>query len=225
MASNTPKRVIHLVQNPESENPDYMAAENFNISKAAHPVACVIHLLFKATGVLCYFFCGLFTSSNVMVFITVLISSCLDFWITKNVTGRLLIGLRWWNAAELLPEDFENNNLPNMEKLKITKTGTNMVEINNVPLNREDDSNDSSDEFDPQHQDDWYFESYDINVSASFVDANVFWWSQAANSIFWGIFLVLKVTSLQLFWVRKYKFVTLGYFDWNSLLFDELKHL
>lgn len=28
--------------------------------------------------------------------------SALDFWTVKNVTGRLLVGLRWWN-------DFDQN--------------------------------------------------------------------------------------------------------------------
>lgn len=23
-----------------------------------------------------------------------------DFWITKNVTGRLLVGLRWWEEID-----------------------------------------------------------------------------------------------------------------------------
>ena len=147
--NNTQKRIIHLVQNPESENPDYLTADNFNISKAAHPVACVFHLLFKATGVLSYLFFGVFTNSQIVVFISVLLSACLDFWTTKNITGRLLIGLRWWNAAELLPEDFDNNKMPNMEKIKIKRKGTNEVEIKNVPLDRDNDSDDSSDEYDP----------------------------------------------------------------------------
>ena len=30
--------------------------------------------------------------------------SCLDFWTTKNITGRYLIGLRWWTEGEF---DFE----------------------------------------------------------------------------------------------------------------------
>lgn len=25
---------------------------------------------------------------------------CRDFWVVKNVTGRLLVGLRWWNKVE-----------------------------------------------------------------------------------------------------------------------------
>lgn len=31
------------------------------------------------------------------IFIVVVILDCLDFWTVKNITGRLLVGLRWWN--------------------------------------------------------------------------------------------------------------------------------
>ncbi len=32
-----------------------------------------------------------------MVFITVVLLNCMDFWVVKNVTGRILVSLRWWN--------------------------------------------------------------------------------------------------------------------------------
>ena len=44
---------------------------------------------------------NLFTKSSVSVFVTVLLSSCLDFWVTKNLTGRSLIGLRWWSSNDI----------------------------------------------------------------------------------------------------------------------------
>lgn len=34
---------------------------------------------------------------DVITFITVMILSALDFWTVKNITGRLLVGLRWWS--------------------------------------------------------------------------------------------------------------------------------
>jgi hypothetical protein len=35
--------------------------------------------------------------TDVNTFIIVVILSALDFWTVKNVTGRLLVGLRWWS--------------------------------------------------------------------------------------------------------------------------------
>ena len=43
--------------------------------------------------------CGLFSSSFVTNFVLVVVLLMLDFWTTKNVTGRLLVGLRWWNEV------------------------------------------------------------------------------------------------------------------------------
>ena len=48
---------------------------------------------------------GLFVSSSVRIFVTTMLCCCLDFWITKNVTGRLLIGLRWWSGSDLTEND------------------------------------------------------------------------------------------------------------------------
>ena len=38
-----------------------------------------------------------FFLSDVDTFIVVVVMSALDFWTVKNVTGRLLVGLRWWH--------------------------------------------------------------------------------------------------------------------------------
>jgi hypothetical protein len=35
--------------------------------------------------------------SDVNTFIIVTALSGIDFWIVKNITGRLLVGLRWWS--------------------------------------------------------------------------------------------------------------------------------
>ncbi len=46
-----------------------------------------------------------FTKSSVTIFVTVLLSGCLDFWVTKNLTGRHLIGLRWWSSNDISSEE------------------------------------------------------------------------------------------------------------------------
>lgn len=48
---------------------------------------------------------SMFTRSTVKVFVTSLLCSVLDFWITKNITGRYLVGLRWWTSGELTEDD------------------------------------------------------------------------------------------------------------------------
>ena len=34
------------------------------------------------------------------IFLTIVLLLALDFWTVKNVTGRLLVGLRWWNKVD-----------------------------------------------------------------------------------------------------------------------------
>jgi hypothetical protein len=63
---------------------------------AGHPVACVATFAFKVMAIITYLFSGL-VFSDVFVFIIVTVLSGMDFWAVKNVTGRLLVGLRWWS--------------------------------------------------------------------------------------------------------------------------------
>merc|ERR1719382_1638742 len=62
------------------------------LQTAAHPVTCVFHAAFKL-GVLLFYFNGGYVST----FILTTIFAALDFWTVKNITGRLLVGLRWWS--------------------------------------------------------------------------------------------------------------------------------
>lgn len=67
------------------------------LSSSAHPVTCVFHAAFKIMVVLCYLYGHWIGGSYVTCFILATIFAALDFWTVKNVTGRLLVGLRWWN--------------------------------------------------------------------------------------------------------------------------------
>eukprot|EP01016_Furgasonia_blochmanni_P034249 TRINITY_DN3671_c0_g1_i1.p1 TRINITY_DN3671_c0_g1~~TRINITY_DN3671_c0_g1_i1.p1 ORF type:complete len:293 (-),score=68.83 TRINITY_DN3671_c0_g1_i1:41-919(-) len=68
----------------------------FDFTKAAHPWACFFHFIFKVGAALSYLFLY-FIYGKVTTFIFVVLFSSFDFWTVKNITGRLLVGLRWWN--------------------------------------------------------------------------------------------------------------------------------
>ena len=72
-------------------------------SKSGHPITCIFHILFKVAAILIYLMGGVFEKSTNFVTVTVLcvISLSMDFWTVKNVTGRLLVGLRWWANEEV----------------------------------------------------------------------------------------------------------------------------
>ena len=65
------------------------------VCSAKHPTASAFHLLFKLSALLVYLFGTLFTSNYVLIFVVCVLLISFDFWTTKNVTGRLLVGLRW----------------------------------------------------------------------------------------------------------------------------------
>lgn len=69
-------------------------------SSVRHPVASFFHLFFRVSAVLVYLLCEIFSSSFIacMVFIILLLSA--DFWTVKNISGRLMVGLRWWNQVD-----------------------------------------------------------------------------------------------------------------------------
>ncbi|XP_002129480.2 Golgi apparatus membrane protein TVP23 homolog B [Ciona intestinalis] len=68
--------------------------------RVVHPVACFFHLFFRVSALIVYLVCGLTTAGFVSSFIAILLLLSADFWTVKNVTGRLLVGLRWWNKVD-----------------------------------------------------------------------------------------------------------------------------
>ena len=65
-----------------------------------HPIAVVFHVGFRAAAVVWYLFASSLFDGFVFAFIVQVLLLALDFWTVKNVTGRLLVGLRWWNEVK-----------------------------------------------------------------------------------------------------------------------------
>mmetsp|Transcript_44384 Transcript_44384/g.111837 ORF Transcript_44384/g.111837 Transcript_44384/m.111837 type:complete len:208 (-) Transcript_44384:146-769(-) len=69
--------------------------------QATHPITLFFHCFFKALALLVYLFAQLLLGiQDVPLFITVATLLAMDFWTVKNITGRLLVGLRWWNRVK-----------------------------------------------------------------------------------------------------------------------------
>ncbi|CAK9251402.1 unnamed protein product, partial [Sphagnum jensenii] len=71
-----------------------------------HPSAIVFHILFKALSIFIYMFGSWITSNFIFNFVVCIVLLAFDFWTVKNVTGRLLVGLRWWSYVR---EDGSND--------------------------------------------------------------------------------------------------------------------
>jgi len=79
------------------------------LRESSHPTVCIFHVLFKGGALFMYLFGDVFakgskggTSGANFITVTVVCMLLLaaDFWVVKNITGRLLVGLRWWNKVE-----------------------------------------------------------------------------------------------------------------------------
>lgn len=60
----------------------------------------VFTLLFKALGMFSYLFFNLVIGDDILLFILVTLLSAFDFYMVKNISGRLMIGMRWWSDLD-----------------------------------------------------------------------------------------------------------------------------
>ncbi|KAI9267964.1 hypothetical protein BDA99DRAFT_504502 [Phascolomyces articulosus] len=81
------------------------AARNNNavreyFQQSSHPIAAFFFLAFRLGALLMYLLGSIFTDNFTLVFVVTILLLAFDFWTVKNVSGRLLVGLRWWNEIQ-----------------------------------------------------------------------------------------------------------------------------
>lgn len=69
-------------------------------ASARHPVACMFHVGFKVLSVAAFLFLNAFIGEDILTFVVVVLFAAFDFWTVKNVTGRLLVNLRWHSEID-----------------------------------------------------------------------------------------------------------------------------
>lgn len=74
------------------------------VENYANPKTCLFHVLFKGAALAFYILSALFFDSFVIIFVVTVFLAAIDFWVVKNVSGRILVGLRWWNEINDLGE-------------------------------------------------------------------------------------------------------------------------
>lgn len=92
-------KVDSLIDSSNVRSIPDMVFNKLGLATSSQPHICFLHLMFKAAAILYYIFGGVMMNS-VSIFIWVSIFSVMDFWVTKNITGRLLVGLRWWSVVD-----------------------------------------------------------------------------------------------------------------------------
>ena len=90
--------VISNQQNKNKSSKEIYSIQNI-IHNANHPIICMILIIVKCFALLSFILFGFFIKSETIYLIVILLGVC-DFWITKNIAGRRLVGLRWWNEVK-----------------------------------------------------------------------------------------------------------------------------
>ncbi|RDX75288.1 Golgi apparatus membrane protein-like protein ECHIDNA, partial [Mucuna pruriens] len=65
---------------------------------------CALTISSYAAALAFYILSALFIDNFVIIFVVTVLLAALDFWVVKNVSGRILVGLRWWNEIDDLGE-------------------------------------------------------------------------------------------------------------------------
>ncbi|KAI9932846.1 hypothetical protein ASPWEDRAFT_33824 [Aspergillus wentii DTO 134E9] len=90
---------------------------------SAHPITLLCFLGIRIGALLMYLFGVLFIKDFILVFILTLLLLSADFYYLKNIAGRRLVGLRWWNEVDVSSGDshwvFESSD-PNTRSINST---------------------------------------------------------------------------------------------------------
>lgn len=86
------------------------------LHELSHPSALFCYILFRLFPIFMYLFGHLVLmlvtqeSWFILYFIVLILLVAADFWNVKNISGRLLVGLRWWNETSTQEglTEFEN---------------------------------------------------------------------------------------------------------------------
>ncbi|OVF09264.1 putative Golgi apparatus membrane protein [Clavispora lusitaniae] len=99
------------------------AAENIQertwsqrLQESSHPIALLFFIFFRIAPIFVYLFGSIIlslvtkNSRFILHFIILILLVSADFWNLKNISGRLLVGLRWWNETNMKQgsNEFEN---------------------------------------------------------------------------------------------------------------------
>jgi len=68
--------------------------------QSSHPIALLFFYLFRTAAIAVYIFGGFFTDNFVLSTVAVVVLLAMDFWTCRNVSGRSLVGLRFWNQVD-----------------------------------------------------------------------------------------------------------------------------
>ena len=100
------------ITNPEQDKKRESRIDKF-LKNSSHPIICLFTVLFKVLSLLSFLILEKLTEKKSVIYLATILFGSADFWVTKNLSGRLLVGLRWWNEVKENGEEvwiFESKN-------------------------------------------------------------------------------------------------------------------
>ena len=98
------KPKVESISKVPEEKPKYKVQTRTTITNfyknASHPCICLFTFIFKIAAFVIYIIISFFTNQKGLIYLSVILLGSVDFWITKNISGRFLVGLRWWNEVK-----------------------------------------------------------------------------------------------------------------------------
>ncbi|CAA9964530.1 hypothetical protein CFE70_008445 [Pyrenophora teres f. teres 0-1] len=86
---------------PAQNAPAAPAPGSLSWRLSSHPITLLTFLFFRISSLLVYLLgLRLLTSNFVLIFIITILLLAMDFYYLKNIAGRRLVGLRWWNEVD-----------------------------------------------------------------------------------------------------------------------------
>ncbi|KAF7309602.1 Golgi apparatus membrane protein TVP23 [Mycena indigotica] len=67
---------------------------------SSHPLALFALFIFRIGAIAVYLLSGFVTDNYVLAVVVVVVLLSMDFWNCRNVAGRTLVGLRFWNQVD-----------------------------------------------------------------------------------------------------------------------------
>lgn len=193
-------------RSPRCCSSDRTTWSNF-LCRSSHPVAAFFHLAFKAGALLVYLLSGLTSLSYVTAAVLLVILSAADFWTVKNVTGRLLVGLRWWTrTVPLTAADASSNSGGSSSgagavaaPAAVPGAAAGLAAVSAAPRKTE-----------------WIFESAPPSARLSALDGRVFWYSSYAAAGAWTLLGLANLLTFNFTWLLL--IVIAGGLTWTNLI-------
>ena len=90
-----PNRCLYLTSQTDSKKLSRVVRQRQG--RPSHGSVVILHVAFKLVALLLYML-TLHSFITTFILVTLLLSA--DFWVVKNICGRLLAGLRWWSIVD-----------------------------------------------------------------------------------------------------------------------------